>query len=73
MTYKAPVRDLAFALEETAEFGRLAAAFPHTDSETVTAVPKTSRGCSQRRSNAAHGSPSQASSRGARSSQASST
>ena len=38
MTYKAPVRDLAFALEETADFGRLAAAFPHTDSETVTAV-----------------------------------
>jgi len=38
MTYKAPVRDLTFALEETADFGRLAGAFPHADAETVKAV-----------------------------------
>src|SRR6202161_3596187 len=38
MTYKAPVRDLAFALETAAEFSRLSAAFPNTDAETVTAV-----------------------------------
>src|SRR5580704_12946558 len=38
MTYKAPVRDLTFALEEAADFGRLGAAFPAADAETVTAV-----------------------------------
>jgi alkylation response protein AidB-like acyl-CoA dehydrogenase len=38
MTYKAPVRDLTFALEEAADFGRLSAAFPAADAETVAAV-----------------------------------
>ncbi|HVN02146.1 MAG TPA: acyl-CoA dehydrogenase [Caulobacteraceae bacterium] len=38
MTYKAPVRDLAFALEEAAGYGRLAGAFPDADAETVAAV-----------------------------------
>src|SRR5580698_2708764 len=38
MTYKAPVRDLTFALEEAADFGRLGAAFPSADGETVAAV-----------------------------------
>ncbi|MGH6958475.1 MAG: acyl-CoA dehydrogenase family protein, partial [Caulobacteraceae bacterium] len=38
MTYKAPVRDLAFALNEAAEFGRLAPAVPTADAETVGAV-----------------------------------
>ena len=37
MTYKAPVRDLLFALE-TAEFPRLAPIFPAADSDTVAAV-----------------------------------
>ena len=38
MTYKAPVRDLLFALEAAAEFPRLAALFPAADADTVTAV-----------------------------------
>ncbi len=38
MTYKAPVRDLTFALDEVADFGRLSAAFPAADAETVAAV-----------------------------------
>jgi len=38
MTYKAPVRDLQFALAEAADFGRLAGAFPGADAETVAAV-----------------------------------
>jgi hypothetical protein len=38
MTYKAPVRDLQFALAEAADFGRLASAFPAADAETVAAV-----------------------------------
>ena len=38
MTYKAPVRDLIFSLESAADFGRLAAAFPGADAETVAAV-----------------------------------
>jgi len=38
MTYKAPVRDLAFALTEAADFSRLAGAFPGADAETVIAV-----------------------------------
>jgi len=38
MTYRAPVRDLAFALEAAADFGRLAGAFPGADAETVRAV-----------------------------------
>src|SRR5581483_1365185 len=37
MTYKAPVKDLAFALE-TAGFDRLASAFPGADADTVRAV-----------------------------------
>ena len=37
MTFKPPLRDLAFALE-TAEFGRLAGAYPGADAETVRAV-----------------------------------
>jgi hypothetical protein len=38
MTYRAPVRDLKFALEEAADFGKLAKLFPEVDGETVTAV-----------------------------------
>ena len=38
MTYRAPVRDLVFALEEAADFGRLASGFPGADAETVAAV-----------------------------------
>jgi alkylation response protein AidB-like acyl-CoA dehydrogenase len=38
MTYKAPVRDLVFALNETADFGRLASLFPAADADTVSAV-----------------------------------
>ena len=38
MTYKAPVRDLMFALEEAADFGKLAKLFPGVDAETVSAV-----------------------------------
>ncbi len=38
MTYKAPVRDLAFALQEAADFGRLSGAFASADEETVRAV-----------------------------------
>ena len=38
MTYRAPVRDLAFALEAAADFGRLAGAYPGADAETVRAV-----------------------------------
>jgi alkylation response protein AidB-like acyl-CoA dehydrogenase len=38
MTYKAPVRDLQFALEHAADYGRLAGAFPAADAETVAAV-----------------------------------
>src|SRR5580698_5138324 len=38
MTYKAPVRDLTFALGAAADFGRLGAAFPNSDAETVGAV-----------------------------------
>src|SRR5258706_6190234 len=38
MTYKAPVRDLVFALNEAADFGRLSSAFPGADAETVHAV-----------------------------------
>jgi alkylation response protein AidB-like acyl-CoA dehydrogenase len=42
MTYKAPVRDLIFALEASADFGRLAAAFPGADADTVSAVLEAS-------------------------------
>jgi hypothetical protein len=35
MTYKAPVRDLEFALGAAADYGRLAAAFPSADLETA--------------------------------------
>jgi hypothetical protein len=38
MTYKAPVRDLKFALEAAADYGRLASAFPNADAETTLAV-----------------------------------
>jgi hypothetical protein len=38
MTYKAPVRDLKFALEAAADYGRLASAFPGADEETAQAV-----------------------------------
>jgi alkylation response protein AidB-like acyl-CoA dehydrogenase len=38
MTYRAPVRDLAFALKHVAGFDRLAAAFPEADADTVQAV-----------------------------------
>ena len=38
MTYKAPVRDIQFALAEAADFARLAGAFPAADADTVTAV-----------------------------------
>ena len=38
MTYKAPVRDLLFALYEAAGFDRLSKAFPDADAETVNAV-----------------------------------
>ena len=37
MSFKAPVRDLTFALE-AADFGRLAAAYPGADAETVEAI-----------------------------------
>jgi alkylation response protein AidB-like acyl-CoA dehydrogenase len=38
MTYRAPVRDLAFSLRHAADFGRLADAFPEADADTVAAV-----------------------------------
>jgi hypothetical protein len=38
MTYKAPVRDLAFSLDAAADFGRLAGAYPAADADTVSAV-----------------------------------
>ncbi|HEY1448928.1 MAG TPA: acyl-CoA dehydrogenase [Caulobacteraceae bacterium] len=38
MTYKAPVRDLEFALKESADFGKLEKLFPGVDEETVRAV-----------------------------------
>jgi alkylation response protein AidB-like acyl-CoA dehydrogenase len=38
MTYKAPVRDLTFALAEAADFGRLASAYPGADADTVSAI-----------------------------------
>jgi alkylation response protein AidB-like acyl-CoA dehydrogenase len=41
MTYKPPVRDLIFALNEAADFGRLAGAFPGADSDTVEAILDT--------------------------------
>ncbi len=38
MTFRAPVRDLAFALRHVADFGRLADAYPEADADTVDAV-----------------------------------
>ncbi len=38
MTYKAPVRDLLFALDAAADFRRLSSLFPHADAATVAAV-----------------------------------
>jgi alkylation response protein AidB-like acyl-CoA dehydrogenase len=38
MTYKAPVRDLIFALDSAADFARLSALFPTADAATVSAV-----------------------------------
>ena len=37
MTYKPPVRDLMFALDEAADFGALAKLFPGVDAETASA------------------------------------
>ena len=44
MTYRAPVRDLVFALNEAAEFGRLAKLFPAADAEVVSAVLEAAGG-----------------------------
>jgi len=44
MTYRAPVRDLLFALNEAADFGRLAVGFPGADAETVAAVLEAAGG-----------------------------
>ena len=44
MSYKAPVRDLLFSLRAAADFGRLEAAFPAADAETVTAVLEAAGG-----------------------------
>jgi len=38
MTFRAPVRDIAFSLRHAAGFDRLAAAFPEADADTVDAV-----------------------------------
>ena len=38
MTYRAPVRDLAFSLRYAADFGKLAEVFPEADADTVAAV-----------------------------------
>ncbi|MCK5910163.1 MAG: acyl-CoA dehydrogenase family protein, partial [Caulobacter sp.] len=38
MTFRAPVRDLAFSLRHAAGFDRLADAFPEADADTVAAV-----------------------------------
>src|SRR5215472_6003462 len=38
MTYKAPVRDLQFALATAADFANLEKLFPDLDAETVSAV-----------------------------------
>ena len=38
MTYKAPVRDLIFALDAAADFPRLSSLFPGADASTVSAV-----------------------------------
>jgi alkylation response protein AidB-like acyl-CoA dehydrogenase len=38
MTYKAPVRDLLFALDAAADFGRLSSLFPGADAATAAAV-----------------------------------
>ncbi|WP_297513127.1 acyl-CoA dehydrogenase [uncultured Caulobacter sp.] len=38
MTYRAPLRDLAFSLRHAADFERLAGAFPDADADTVSAV-----------------------------------
>ena len=38
MTYRAPVRDIAFSLQHAADFDRLSDAFPDADAETVQAV-----------------------------------
>ena len=38
MSYKPPVRDLLFALEEAADFGRLGSLFPAADAATAAAV-----------------------------------
>ena len=42
MTFRAPVRDLAFALRHVADFGRLADAYPEADADTVDAVLEAS-------------------------------
>jgi alkylation response protein AidB-like acyl-CoA dehydrogenase len=38
MSYKPPVRDLLFSLREAADFGRLEAAFPTADADTLAAI-----------------------------------
>ena len=38
MTYKAPIRDLIFALDTAADFPRLSTLFPGADASTVSAV-----------------------------------
>jgi len=38
MTFRAPVRDIAFSLRHAAGFDRLATAFPEADADTVDAV-----------------------------------
>ncbi|KSB90932.1 acyl-CoA dehydrogenase [Caulobacter vibrioides] len=42
MTFRAPVRDLAFSLRHVADFGRLADAYPEADADTVDAVLEAS-------------------------------
>jgi hypothetical protein len=49
MTYRAPVRDLAFALKHVADFDRLADAFPEADADTVEAVLEAAGAFASRR------------------------
>ena len=49
MTYRAPVRDLAFSLRHAADFGRLADAFPEADADTVTGGAGSGRRLRRRR------------------------
>ena len=38
MTFRAPVRDIAFSLRHAAGFDRLSAAFPEVDADTVEVI-----------------------------------